>query len=150
MGEAAKSPLRVHFDCRLKLEFRGATITSDAGLLAFRELDNTLGLSRMAAELLREERLGKNIQYQIVALFRQAVFGRLAWYEDVNDAKRLRLDPAMRVLVGHQDLLRFAASTSEMAWFETELLATEANRRHLPLFRAAGLIVSMSEPFLRS
>ncbi len=49
MGEAAKSPLRVHFDRRLKLEFRGATITSDAGLPAFRELDETLGLSLFAA-----------------------------------------------------------------------------------------------------
>ena len=127
MGEAEKSPLRVHFDRRLKLEFRGATITSDAGLLVFRELDDALGLTKLAVSKLTECRKGKNIQHQIVALFRQAVFGRLAGYEDVNDAKRLRLDPAMRVLVGHQDLLRFAASTSEMARFETELLATEAN-----------------------
>ncbi len=44
MGEAAKSPLRVHFDRRLKLEFRGITITSDAGLLAFAwRMDSTQG-----------------------------------------------------------------------------------------------------------
>ena len=84
MGEAAKGALGLHFDRRLKLEFRGATITSDAGLLAFRELDETLGLSRMAAQGLAESRLGKNIQHHLVALFRQAVFGRLAGYEDVN------------------------------------------------------------------
>ncbi len=52
MGEAAKGPLRVHFDRRLKFEFRGTTITSDAGLLVFRELDETFGLSRMAAKWL--------------------------------------------------------------------------------------------------
>jgi hypothetical protein len=127
MGEAAKRPLRLDFDRRLKLEFRGATITSDAGLLAFRELDETLGLSRMAAEKLVEGRPGKNIQHHLAALLRQAVFGRLAGYEDVNDAERLRLDPAMRALVGNKDALRFAASTSEMARFETELLATEEN-----------------------
>ena len=127
MGEAAKSPLRVHFDRRLKLEFRGATITSDAGLLAFRELDDALGLSQMAGQKLADGRLGKNIQHQIVTLFRQAVFGRLAGYEDVNDAERLRLDPAMRALVGYRNALRFAASASEMARFETELLASEEN-----------------------
>ncbi|MFC1491307.1 IS1380 family transposase [Nitrospinota bacterium] len=127
MGEATNGPLRLDFDRRLKLEFRGATITSDAGLLVFRELDEALGLSCMAAEKMMEGRLGKNIQHPFVALFRQAVFGRLAGYEDVNDAERLRLDPAMRALVGRGDGLRHAASTSEMARFETELLAMEEN-----------------------
>ncbi len=127
MGESKRRPLRLDFDRRLKLEFRGATITSDAGLLAFRELDDALGLSRMAGQKLADGRLGKNIQHQIVTLFRQAVFGRLAGYEDVNDAERLRLDPAMRALVGHRDAIRFAASTSEMARFETELLTTDKN-----------------------
>ena len=127
MGESKRKPLRLNFDRRLKLEFRGATITSDAGLFAFRELDETLGLSQMAAQKLADGHLGKNIKHQIVTLFRQAVFGRLAGYEDVNDAERLRLDPAMWALVGHRDALRFAASTSEMARFETELLATDKN-----------------------
>ena len=132
MGEATKSPLRVHFDCRLKLEFRGTTITSDAGLLAFRELDDALGLTGMAASRLTECRKGKNTQQALVALLRQSIFGRLAGYEDVNDAERLRLDPAMRSLVGHGDAPRYAASTSEMARFETEQLATEENLEALP------------------
>lgn len=127
MGESKRRPLRLDFDRRFKLEFRGATITSDAGLLAFRELDETLGLSQLAAKGLADGRPGKNIQHRMVALFRQAVFGRVAGYEDTNDAERLRLDPAMRALVRNGDALRFAASTSEMARFETELLATDEN-----------------------
>ena len=127
MGEATKSPLRVHFDRRLKLEFRGTTITSDAGLLAFRELDDALGLTKLAVSKLTECRLGKNTQHALVALLRQSIFGRLAGYEDVNDAERLRLDPAMRALVGYADVMRHAASTSEMARFETEMLSMEKN-----------------------
>ena len=38
MGEADRTGLRVAFDCRVKLEFHGATVTSDAGLLAFRSI----------------------------------------------------------------------------------------------------------------
>jgi hypothetical protein len=59
-GEAVGSGLRVAFDRRLKLEFHGATVTSDAGLLAFRELDDALGLTAMAAEVLADPRTGKS------------------------------------------------------------------------------------------
>jgi len=43
MGESRKDALRVDFDKKLKLEFHGTKVTSDAGLLAYRELDEALG-----------------------------------------------------------------------------------------------------------
>src|ERR687885_1771132 len=125
-GEANQA-LRVAFDRRPKLEFRGARITSDAGLLAYRELDEALGVTAVAASVLAEGRRGKNIRHRLLGLLRQAVYGRLAGYEDVNDAERLARDPAMRAIVGREGLGRPAASTSQMGRFETEWLATEAN-----------------------
>ena len=127
MGEAKPEPLRVDFDCRLKLEFPGSKITSDAGLLAYRELDDVLGLTDLGGAALSDLRRGKNTRHLLTGLLRQSVYGRLAGYEDVNDAERLSLDLAMRAIVDCKGLDRRAASTSQMGRFETEWLATEEN-----------------------
>ena len=126
-GEADDGSLRVDFDRRLKLEFHGSRITSDAGLLAYRELDDALGLSELAGTALSECRRGKNTRHLLTGLFRQSVFGRLAGYEDVNDAERLAHDPAMRAVVDRTGLDRRAASTSQMGRFETGWLTSEVN-----------------------
>jgi hypothetical protein len=127
MDEDEKAPLKLKFDSKVRLEFHGATITSDAGLLACRELDDALGLTDSADEYLHEGRTGRNIRHRLVPLLRQSVYSRLAGYEDTNDAERLAEDPAMKVVVGWQGSKRKAASTSEMSRFETELLTQKDN-----------------------
>ena len=99
-GEANRRALRLDFDRRLLLQFRGSAITSDAGLLPYRELDDAVGLTDTAGNTLADARTGKNGRHRLAGLLRQSVFGRLAGYEDVNDADRLRRDPAMRWVVG--------------------------------------------------
>ena len=127
MGESRKRPLRVEFDKSVKLEFHGARVSSDAGLLLHRELDEMLGLTEQTGTSLTDMRTGKNTQHTLTALLRQSVYGRLAGYEDVNDAERLRLDPTMRQVVGGRATEHLAASSSEMSRFETEMLATDKN-----------------------
>lgn len=130
-GEAKNDVLRLEFDRRVVMQFRGSVVTSDAGLLAYRELDDALGLSAAAEEALGDGRTGKNGRHALVGMLRQSVFGRLAGYEDVNDAERLRHDPAMRWIVGGKAAKGRAASPSQMGRFETRWLAAPENLRAL-------------------
>ena len=127
MGESKQGCLRVDFDRRLRLEFHGSKVTTDAGFLAYRELDDALELTEMAGDVFCDNRTGKNAWHGMTGQFRQSLFGRLGGYDDVNDADRLGRDPAMRWIVGGKAVERRAASTSQMGRFETELLASDAN-----------------------
>jgi hypothetical protein len=129
MGNGEKASLRLEFNPKVRLEFHGSTITSDAGLLAFREFDDALGLFEIAEDYLHENRTGRNILHHLVPLLRQSIYSRLAGYDDTNDAVRLSQDPAMRVIVGWQGWERKGASTSEIGRFETEFLTREDSAR---------------------
>jgi hypothetical protein len=130
-GASSERGDRAYFDRRVRLEFRGAQISSVDGLLVMRELDDVLGLSDLASEALRDSRTGKNTLHRLDGLFRQSVYGRFAGYEDVNDAERLAVDPVMRQVVGGRAVDAQAASASQMGRFETETLALSENRAAL-------------------
>lgn len=127
MGEGENAALKLHFDGHLRLEFRGAKVTTDAGLLAVRELDDALGLTEAGGEAFKDLRTGRNVQHDLSGLLRQSVYARLAGYEDVNDQEALTRDPAMRAVVGKKALDRNAASSQTVPRFETEILTQEDN-----------------------
>ena len=122
-GADKTGDVRLDFDRRVRLEFHGSKISSNGGLLLFRELDEVLGRHDIAGGLLRDTRTGHNRLHSLAGLLRQSVFGRLAGYDDVNDADRLSLDPVMRQVVGGRAVDARAASSSQMGRFETEVLA---------------------------
>ena len=72
-------------------------------------------------------RTGKNGRHRLAGLLRQSVFGRLAGYEDVNDADRLCRAPAIRWVVGDRAITGAAASASQMGRFETKWLSRPEN-----------------------
>jgi hypothetical protein len=74
-GEADRGAQRLDFDRRLMLQFRGSAITSDAGSLAYRELDDALGLTDTGADTLADARTGKNSRHLLVGLLRQSCLG---------------------------------------------------------------------------
>ena len=98
MNHTLGERLNIHFNSKIRLEFHGARLTSDRGLLAYRELDDALRLFDSVSALLSDRRTGRNIQHDMINLLRQSVYTRLAGYEDVNDAQRLSVDPVMRAV----------------------------------------------------
>ena len=104
----------------------------------------TPSLSAMAGDVLADARTGRNGRHALVGLLRQSVFGRLAGYEDVNDALRLRHDPAMRWIVGGKAASAAAASPSQMGRFETRWLTAEKNLSASAICQADGSTVCMA------
>ena len=135
MGQEMADPkgedLKLGFDGSLRLEFHGAKVTSDAGLLAYRDLDEALGLFDSVPFVFHDSRTGRNIQHDLTALLRQSVYSRLAGYEDVNDAHRLSVDPTMRRITGKKLDDKNAASANTMGRFETQMLSVQDNLQAL-------------------
>ncbi|OGC02676.1 MAG: hypothetical protein A3G35_01315 [candidate division NC10 bacterium RIFCSPLOWO2_12_FULL_66_18] len=131
MGDATSGPVRLSFDPQFRVEFHGATMTSDAGLLLPRELDERLGLSALIERHLTDPRPGRNFQFALPDLFRQSIYSRRAGYEDTNDAERLAADSTVRMLVSRERRETSVALTSTRPWVETDVLTEERNDQGL-------------------
>jgi hypothetical protein len=89
MVDPKREGLKVGFEGSFRLDFHGAKVTTDAGLLAYRDLDEVLGLFDRLPSVFHDLRTGRNLQHDLTALLLQSVYSRLAGCEDVNDADRL-------------------------------------------------------------
>ena len=74
MGELQHEPFQFAFNGFLKVAFHGSRVTSDAGLILVRELDERLGLETLIAEHLSDSRQGLNTQFSLADLLRQSVY----------------------------------------------------------------------------
>ena len=126
MGESQKQAFQLSFNRFLRVTFQGSRITSDGGLILVRELDERLGFGELIEQHLIDSR-GKNARLPLADLLRQSIYGRLAGYEDVNDAERLSQDPTFRLIGSEKIWERGAALTSRLQSFETELLTQDEN-----------------------
>ena len=127
MGELQHEAFQFAFNGFLKVAFQGSRVTSDAGLLLVRELDERLGLEALISEHLSDSRQGLNTQFSLADLLRELVYSGLAGYEDLNDAVRVSADPTFRLIGSSKIWDRGTALTSTLHWFETELLTREEN-----------------------
>jgi len=98
MATDCYTQLRFGFQPKLVVDFAGGTLTTDAGLLLVREFDEQRGLSADVVGRISDPRDRRYITHDLDALVRQRLYQIAAGYEDVNDADRLRHDPAFQVV----------------------------------------------------
>lgn len=109
------SPL---FRRTVEAQFSGGHITSDAGLLLLREVDQQLQLSKTLAKRLSDNRQPSKVQHSMKTMLQQRLLGIAAGYEDLNDHGTLRSDYALQTAVGKLDPL---ASASTLYRFEAQM-----------------------------
>jgi len=100
------------------LEASTAPLSSDAGLLPFRQLDEQLGLSRAFAAALDDPRAPGQIDHTFAEMARSRIYGILAGYEDQNDHDVLRNDPVFKLLAGRSPAAKPLASQPTHSRFE--------------------------------
>jgi hypothetical protein len=123
--ETQKQPFQLSFNSCLRVEFQGAQVTSDGGLILVRELDERLGLSAL---MQRHDQFasGQERAVAVSDLLRQSIYSRLADYEDVNDAERCpRIRPLLRTRLPSGGLsCRFI----KRGWVHPTILGPDSHR----------------------
>jgi len=85
--------------------FDGGQVTSDAGGLLLREVEQHFRFLEQFATCFTDQRDPERVEHTLLELVKQRVFGLCLGYEDLNDHDQLRLDPLLAVLVGKTDPL---------------------------------------------
>jgi Transposase DDE domain group 1 len=98
MAEQIVKQLGFGFQPKLRIDFEGGTITSDAGLTLIREFDHALGLTADVASRVSDDRDQRYITHDMLTLVRQRAYQIVAGYEDANDADRLKDDPTFQTI----------------------------------------------------
>ncbi len=125
MTECSQLTFDFYHHKQLVADFKGGAISSDAGLLAVRQLSERLGWLRRAAATLADERDQCRTSHDMLSLLRQRIFGLIAGYEDANDHDRMRHDPVLKLVVQRQPDGKALASQPTLSRFENSVTARE-------------------------
>jgi hypothetical protein len=128
-GDTKKDAIRPDFNKSISIDFPGAKITSDAGFLLMREVDQRFDITQSGCKLLKDAKSAFHTKHSFEQMIRQRVYQIAAGYEDCNDAHLLWIDRPLRLALdkGHQS----GAGQSVMSRIENEILGTAAGQEAL-------------------
>ena len=82
---------------KVQVDFNGGDVSSDAGLLLFREAEEKLSLFEKVADAIHDNRHPGYVKHGIMELLKQRVYQIASGYEDANDSNELRKDPILKI-----------------------------------------------------
>jgi|SRR5580704_3706677 hypothetical protein len=115
-------------DRRLVIEPSTALLSSDAGLLPIRQLDECLGLTHQFADALDDPRDPQRVEHTVLEMVRSRVYGILAAYEDQNDHDGLRHDPVFKLVADRDPDGPDLASQPTLSRFENAVTIPSLQR----------------------
>ncbi len=115
-------------DLPVIVETSRAQLTSDAGLLPFRQLDEHIGHTAQFAAAIHDQRDTDAVDHSMIELVRARIYGILADYEDQNDHDILRHDPLFKTLVDRRPDGLPLASQPTMSRFENDVRIADLKR----------------------
>src|SRR5882762_1935707 len=123
-------------DKTVELDFDGGRLSSDAGLILLKDIDDQLGLTRALAAVLSDPRDAHRIHFTPADLLKQRVFQIAAGYEDANDSNMLRDDPIFKLMLDRLPATGAPlASQPTISRFENRIARTELSRMALVLLK---------------
>jgi len=132
-------------DKSLILNFEGGNISSDAGALLLREVEEQIGLIRAMAGVILDNRDARYVKQTLTDLLIQRIAQIACGYEDANDCNDLRNDPVFKMLAGRYPEIDDAlASQPTMSRFENAVSRTTLYR--LAIVFADTFVASYASP----
>ena len=129
----------------VELDFEGGRLSSDAGVVLLKDIDDQLGLTRALAAVLSDPRDARRIHCTPEDLLKQRVFYIAAGYEDANDANTLRDDPIFKLMLDRlPESGASLASQATISRFENRVSRTALYRMALVLLEQ--FIASYTKP----
>jgi len=116
-GESRKEVVRPDFNRAIRIDSRGAQITSDTSFLLVREIDERFSITGPMGDCLEDLRCPKHTRHSLVQMIRQRVYQIAAGYEDCNDADYLRIGPALRLAIGKDHKVGARVSYHARLWY---------------------------------
>ena len=117
--------------------FDGGDIGSEGGAMLLRQVDERIGLTRMAAAALGDKRRRASVRHDMRSLLAQRIYGLCCGWEDVTDHNALRHDLAVQTAVGRDEELASAPTLSRLENSATMAHAVALNRVLLEQFIAS-------------